>query len=109
MPHSGRLGIAMREHEPRHSIGQRRLADPLRAPDQPGMRNTTAAVGIQQRRLGFAMPEQRSGFARMAGRDLRFDLTGAHAVLATLPTPVVKKRSRKAAQTLAATVVESAL
>ena len=50
------------------------------------------------------MPEQRGGFARMDGRDLRFDLTGAHAGLAALPALTAKKRSRKAAHTLAATV-----
>ena len=50
-------GIAMREHEPRHSIGQRRLADALRPPDQPGMRDPPATVGIQQRQFGFAVPE----------------------------------------------------
>jgi len=40
--------------------------------------------------------------------DFRFDLTGAHAELATLPTPTAKKRSRKAAHTLAETVLASA-
>ena len=105
----GASGIAMREHEPRHPIGQRRLADALRAADQPGMRNTPAAIGVQQRRLGLAMPEQRGGLARMRDGDLRFDLTGAHAELAALPAAAVKKRSRKAAHTLAATVSASAL
>ena len=102
-------GIAMREHEPRHSVGQRRLADALRAPDQPGMRNTPAAIGLQQCRLGFAMPEKCGRLARMGDGDPRFDLTGAHAELATLPAPAVKKRSRKAAHTLAATVLASVL
>ena len=45
--HIGAERIAVREHEPRHPIGQRRLADPCRSPDQPGMRNAPAAVGIQ--------------------------------------------------------------
>jgi hypothetical protein len=49
-------GIAMCEHKPRHSIGQRRLADTLRPPDQPGMRDPSAAVGVQQRLLGFVVP-----------------------------------------------------
>ena len=75
MPHIGRPGITMREHEPRHAIGQRRLADTYRASDQPGMRNTSAAIGVQQCRLGLAMTEQRGGFTRRNGRDLRFDLT----------------------------------
>ena len=37
----------MGEHEARHAIGQRRLADALRAADQPGMRNAPAAIGIR--------------------------------------------------------------
>src|ERR1019366_8635313 len=101
-------GIAMCEHEARHPIGQCRLADALRTPDQPGMRNTPAAVGIQQCQLGFTMSEQRCGFARRNRRNLRFDPTGAHAELATWPTPAAKKRSRKAAHTFAATVPASA-
>ena len=35
-----RQWIGVGEHEPRHAIGQRRLADALRAADQPGMRNS---------------------------------------------------------------------
>jgi len=41
----------------------------------------------------------------MNGCKLRFDLTGAHAEVATLPTPAVKKRSRKANHMFAATVL----
>ena len=96
--------IAMREHEPRHPIGQRRLADAGRPPDQPGMRNPPAAIGIQQSQLGVAMPEQRGRLARMNRRYLRFDLTGAHAELARLPALALKKRSRKAAHMFAATI-----
>src|SRR5438445_8725716 len=107
--HIGRQGIAMRENEPRHAIGQRRLADAHRPSDQPGVRNTPAAVGIQQRRLGFAMSEQRGSFAWRNGCKLRFDLTGAHAEVAPLPTPAVKKRSRKAVHMLDATVLASEL
>jgi hypothetical protein len=66
-------GIAMGEHVPRHSIGQRRLADALRPPDQPGMRNAPAAVGIQQCRFGFAMPCQNAGLSRMDSRNLRLN------------------------------------
>ena len=43
--------------EPRHAIGQRRLADALRAADQPGVRDSPAAIGGKQRRLRLAMPE----------------------------------------------------
>src|SRR5882757_609625 len=99
----------MGEHEPRHPIGQRRLADALRSPDQPGMRNTPAAVGIQQRHFGFVVPEQICGFARMGGGDLRVDLAGTHAELAALLAPAAKKRLRNAAHMLAATVPASAL
>src|SRR6478672_11034006 len=85
--------IAMREHEPRHSIGQRRLADALRPADQPGMRNAPAAVGIQQCGFGFAMPCQDAGLSRMDGCNLLLNLTGAHAEVTALSARAVKKRS----------------
>src|SRR5665647_41771 len=109
MLHIGAKRVAMREHEPRHPVGQRRLADAGRPPDQPGMRNPPAAIGIQQSQLGIAMPEQRGGLARMNRRYLGFDLAGAHAELATLPALAAKKRSRKAAHMLAATTLGSAV
>src|SRR5258708_6680661 len=104
----GTKRVAMREHEPRHPVCQRRLADACRTPDQPGMRNPPATVGIEQCRLGVAMPGQYAGFARMNGCKLRFELAGVHAEVATLPASAVKKRSRNAAHTFAATVLASA-
>src|ERR1700754_1439981 len=98
----------MGQYETRHPIGQRRLADALRAADQPCMRNAPAPVGAQQRRFGFVMPEQRTGFARMRRDDLGLGLAWAHAVLATLAADVAKKRSRSAVQTKPATVLASA-
>ena len=53
----GQKRIAIREHEARHAVGQCRLANALRAADQPGMRDSPAAIGVQQGRLGLAMPE----------------------------------------------------
>ncbi len=47
----------MGEHETRHAIGQRRLADALRADDQEGVRHAAAAIGGKQRRLGGGMAE----------------------------------------------------
>src|SRR5258708_34501339 len=91
----------MAEHKARHPIGQRRLADALRAADQPGVRNPPAAIGVQQRRLGLAMAGKRAGLARMRHADLRFDLTGAHAELAAL-AGAASRRSRKAPPPLAA-------
>ena len=76
---------------------------PCGAADQPGMRNTPAAIGIEQCPFGIVMAEQGGGFARMRRRRIWFDLAGAHARLAALPTSALKKRSRKAAHTLAAT------
>ena len=99
----------MREHEPGHSIGQRGFADALRAPDQPRMGNAPTAVGIEQRRLGVAVPGKQRGFARMHGCDLRFDLTRAHAELTALPVLPANRRSRKAAHIFAATASGPAL
>jgi hypothetical protein len=77
--HSRSLRIAMGKHELCHPVSQRRLADALRAADQPGVRNAPAAIGIQQRHLGIAMAEPGGRFARMRGRDVLLYLTGAHA------------------------------
>src|SRR5690242_16637496 len=95
-PHGRRIGITVGEHETRHPVGERRLADALRSPEQPGMRDATAAIGIEQRRLSLAMPEQRSGFARMPDRNLLLDLARAHAGLTAV---AVARCARTALQT----------
>ena len=55
----------MREHKARHPVGERRLADAARPADQPGMRHAAAAIGIEERVLGFDMAVEREGLARM--------------------------------------------
>ena len=65
--HRRRGRIGMGEHEARHAIGERRLADAARAADQPGMRHAAAAIGIEQRLLGLGMAEQRRCVARGCG------------------------------------------
>ena len=62
----GRIGVC--KHEARHAIGQRCLADTDLAADQPGVRNTAAAIGIEQRLFGLGMAEQLARGTRM--RDL---------------------------------------
>src|SRR5262249_2715615 len=57
--------IRMREHEARHAKGQCRLADALRTANQPGMRDTARAIGIEQRVLRIAMTEQHGCLTRM--------------------------------------------
>ncbi len=57
--------IRMREHEARHAIRKRRLADAARAADQPRMRHASAAIGVEKRLLGFRLAVERNGFARM--------------------------------------------
>src|SRR5207248_11155823 len=103
----GQKRIAMSEHEARHAIGQCRLADTLRAADQPGMRNAPATISIEQGRLALAMPEEIGGLARMLDRNFLFDLAGAHADGVGLV--VAKTSSRNAVHTRAATVSGSAL
>ena len=56
--HGRRLRIGIGQDETRHAIGQRRLADAGRTADQPGMRKAAAAIGVEQRLLGFPMAEQ---------------------------------------------------
>ena len=51
--HGRHRGIGMGEHEARHAIGERRLADAALAADQPGMRHAAAAIGVEQRLLGL--------------------------------------------------------
>src|SRR5271169_6094584 len=97
----------MSQHEARHAISQCRLADALWTADQPGMRNAPAAIGVEQRRLGLAMPEQFRGFARMRYCNLLFDLARAHADGAGLE--MAKRWSRSAVQTCAATASGSAV
>src|ERR1700733_6831019 len=94
--------IAVGQDEAGHSVSQRRLADALRAADQPGVRNAPRAIGVEQRRLGLAMTKKVDGFPRMRNRYLRFGLA-AHAETAAFPELVAKNRSRKADQMLAAT------
>src|SRR5579871_170993 len=99
--------ITMGQHKARHAIGERGLADALRAADQPGMCDASAAVGVEQRRFRLMMPEQRGGLARMRHRSLGFGLARTHAGLGT--PALTKKRSRKVLQILVATVSTSAL
>src|ERR1700712_2421509 len=108
VPYSRRMGVAMRENEARHPISQRCLADALRTADQPGMRNASAAVGVQQAHLGIAVAGQRCGLARMARRYLRFEPAGAHANFAVLGIAAGNNRSRTTAQIRAATASTAA-
>ena len=66
--HCGRRRIGMREHEARHAISERRLADALRARDQKRMRHAAGAIGGKQCRFGVGMAEQRRRGARMRRR-----------------------------------------
>ena len=69
--HRRRRRIGMRQHEARHPIGQRRLADAALAADQPGMRHAPAAIGVEQRLLGLGMAEQVAASARGCGTRCR--------------------------------------
>ena len=61
----------MREHEARHAIGERRLADAGRAADQPGMRHAAARDRHRAARCSAsAWPNSDGGLARHAGRRL---------------------------------------
>src|SRR5579883_521395 len=50
--------IAMAKHKARHPICERCLADALRPSNQPCVRDATASIGSEQRRLGLALAEQ---------------------------------------------------
>jgi hypothetical protein len=59
--HCRRAWIRMGEHEARHAIGKRRLADSGRTGNQPSMWETQAAVSGEQRlfRLGVTVEDDR--------------------------------------------------
>ena len=58
-----RIGVG--EHEPGETPGERRLADALRAADQPGVGETPVTIGRQQFRLGGRVADERLRVARM--------------------------------------------
>src|SRR5262249_21032835 len=60
------------EDEAGHAIGERRLADAGRPPDQPGVGEARAPIGGEQRALRFGVAVEDGGLAR--GR--RFDAVG---------------------------------
>ena len=66
--HRRRGRIGMREHETRHAIGERRLADAGRAADQPGVWHAAAAVGSSSACSASRVAEQHRRLARMRDR-----------------------------------------
>ncbi len=57
----------MGEHEARHAICERRLADAGCAADQPGVRDAPAFVGVEQRLLGIVHGRTAPSFRAAAG------------------------------------------
>ncbi len=93
----------MGEHEARHAVGERRLADAARAADQPGMRHALTAIGVEERLLGARMAVERQGPARMR------DVGRVHAhEAASIGGAAGLSRAFTAAQTNSATVAGSA-
>src|SRR6185437_672159 len=86
--HLDRRRIGMGEHKARHAVGQRRLADALRADDEKGMRHAIAAIGSQHALFGDVVAKQRGRRARMRRRVL---------VLFGLPAHEAKLVSRNSA------------
>src|ERR1700690_153635 len=60
-----RGGIGVGDHEAGESPGERRLADPLPAADQPGVSEAALAIGRQHFRFGAFMADQRIDVAWM--------------------------------------------
>ena len=75
----------MGEHEARHAIGQRRLADAGRPADQPGMRQAPAAIGLEQRPLGLGVAEQYGGLRAVTAA--RRSSSASAAAALTMPRP----------------------
>ena len=55
----------MGEQEAREAPGERRLADPLRSAEDPGLRQPVAPIGVEQLALRRGMAEKRERLARM--------------------------------------------
>ena len=88
--HRGRGRIGIGQHEARHAIGQRRLADALLAADQPGVRNAAAAIGVKQ-----ASARPRHGrTARASARGRRIALSSASALVSRAPRSVMRSPLR---------------
>src|SRR5689334_13960841 len=92
----------MREHVPRHAVGERRLADAARAADQPRVRHPAGTIGLEKRLLGLGVSVERKRLARMRNRGV------AHEA-ATNGGAAGASRAVTAAQTNSATVPASAL
>ena len=94
--------FGMREHEPRHAVGERRLADAARPADQPGMRHAASAVGFKKCLFCAGMSVKRERLARMRGG-------GVIAHEAATIGAAGWSRALTAAQTNSETVAASAL
>src|SRR5262245_18305827 len=105
----------MGEHETRHPVGQRRLADAGRSADQPGVGDAAAAIGLEQGVLGLRVAEQDGGFARMRRLEVvivfRVDLAGAHEATSSIASGAVPGSSRSLTtfQIFSATAARSAV
>src|ERR1700722_16432233 len=81
--------IRVGEHKTSESPGERRLADPLPAANQPGMSETALAIDRQHLRFGALVADQRVDMTRMrrAGERVGFGkivgLSLLHASLAS--------------------------
>ena len=73
----------MREHETRHPVGERRLADTGRAAKQPGMRKAPAAIGVEQRLLSVSVAIESGGFTRVRRLDLLGFVVAHEAMLSS--------------------------
>ena len=102
----GRIGIG--EYEAGEPPGERRLADPLPAADQPGVGEATLAIGGEQLLLGALMADQRGRMARVrrAGQRIGFGKIVALGLLHVLwatSAPAGSSRVSTADQIAAAT------
>ena len=94
----------MGEHEARHAIGERRLADAGRTADQPGMRHAPAAIGVEQRALGLGVAEQAGVVARVRNLDRRRRLAALTSrALDSIGAVAGSSRAFTTSQTISAT------
>ena len=89
-------GSAACKDEPSEAVGERRLADPGRAGEQPGMGEAAGNIRVKQRALGRLLAMQ---VGVRAGRE-----TGRSAVFAHSFTPKRSATARRSAACTSSTV-----
>lgn len=98
----------MGQHELGQPVSKRRLANSRLSTNHPGVRYTSAFVGIKQCRFGIAMAKQRDRLARTFGRVLLTIVCTHGTVVSAIPSCSGLSRSATIDQMRSATTSRGA-